>query len=198
MMNNIYDKVFTQGWTMSLDDIYSDYETFINDFNTFKDLQQISFKNAEFLKHIYLILLGEYASSSISNMSVDQFKIRFWTRVNQYGPQYERELEIQKDLIGLTEKDLEESSSVIYNSAINPASTVEDPSSTLIKELNTQNTTFHKRSKLDAYAYLKSLLDKNLSSEFVSKFKGLFTYIYAGPQLYYKTYISEEDDGNSN
>ena len=199
MSNSMYDKIFVNPWTMSFSNIYDDYETFISDYNTFKDLTQINFKNTEFLKHIYLILMGEYASSSISNMSVDQFKIRFWTRVNQYGPQYERELEIQKDLINLTEKDLETSSSVIYNSAINPANTVEDPSSTLIKELNTQNTTFHKRSKLDAYAYLKSLLDKNLSSEFVSKFKGLFTYIYVGPELYYKTYLDmEEDDGNSN
>lgn len=193
-MNDIYFKAFTNQWTKTFSDTFPSYEAFYNDFKSFSALTVIPFKEEDFLKHIYLVLMGEYASNNLSNFSEDQFKIRFFTRVNQHGPQYERELDMQRELVHLTEDELVSSSSVIYNSAINPATTVEDPSSTLIKELNSQNTTFHKRSKMDAFAYLRSLLDegRNLTKDFILKFKDLFTVVLAGPELYYETHQQEE------
>lgn len=195
-MNGLNLNIFqnTGMWTKTFSDVYSSYEDFVNDYNLFSALTVIPFKDNSFLEHIYLSLMGEYASNNLSNMSEDQFKIRFWTRVNQYGPQYERELTIQKDLVQITEDELTKSSSVIYNSAINPSQSVEDPSNTLIKELNTQNTTFHKRSKLDAYAYLKDLLNggTDLTKQFIKRFKDLFTVVLVGPELLYETHLSEE------
>lgn len=197
-MFNLNLKAFNtlNSWTQTFSDTYSSFEEFVADYDTFSALTVIPFeKKDEFLLHIYLLLMGEYSSNNLSNMSVDQFKIRFWTRVNQYGPQYERELKMQKELVQMKEADLMASSSVIYNSAINPATTVSDPSSELIEEINTQNTTFHKRSKLDAYAYLRDLLDDgiNLTKDFVAKFKDLFTVVLVGPELLYKTYLNSTE-----
>ena len=51
------------------------------------------------------------------------------------------------------------------------------PSTSSLEELpgiDDQNTTQYKKNKLDAYANLMGLLEKDVTEEFLSKFKNLF------------------------
>lgn len=190
--NNEDQELFTASWTKNLSDIFPDYESFLETYtgsglpNRFKDL--------DFLKTIYFVLMGEYAASSIAAMSEDLFRVRFLTLVHSYGPQLERELQIQDDLLKMSTEELMVSSKAVYNTALNPS---EAPSTDTIDELpyiNQQNTTKHVRSKLDAYMMLEELLNDNLIKDFIKRFDHLFVRVLrTNNPLYYRTEVVDND-----
>lgn len=190
--NNEDQELFTASWTKTLSDIFPDYESFLETYtgsglpNRFKDL--------DFLKTIYFILMGEYSNSSIKAMSEDLFRVRFLTLVHAYGPQLERELQIQDDLLKMSTEELMISSKAIFNTALNPS---EAPSTDTIDELpyiNQQNTTKHVRSKLDAYMLLEELLNDNLIKDFIKRFDHLFVIVLrTNNPLFYKTEVVDND-----
>ena len=187
MWDNMSQELFTQQYTKTFSQIFPSYEAFEAD-KTLIGLPE-TLQEPGFLKTIYILLMGEYASSSIMNMSESQFRIRFWSRVMSYGGQYERELKMQQKLLNMSDDELQVSSKVIYNSAFNPST---EPSTDTMYELptiNQQNTTNHKRSLLDAYSFLEELLDDNITKKFVRRFNDLFVVncYNIGNQLYYKT-----------
>jgi len=187
MWDNMSQELFTQQYTKTFSQIFPSYEAFAGDWASIglpNTLQE-----SDFLKTIYILLMGEYASSSIMNMSEAQFRIRFWSRVMSYGGQYERELKMQQKLLSMSDEELQISSKVIYNTSLNPST---EPSTDTMYELptiNQQNTTNHKRSLLNAYGFLEELLDDSLTKKFVRRFKDLFVVncYNVGNQLYYRT-----------
>lgn len=109
-----------------------------------------------------------------------------------YGPTWEKRLEVQKAVRDMDLDELQKSSVAIYNHSFNPSST---PSTQTLEELDTindQNVTKHKRSKTDAYALLLSLLETDVTEEFINKFKKLFLLVVS-PELplWYETEITE-------
>ena len=184
-------QLFTGQYTKTLSMIYPTYEEFLGDFtdsglpNTFKD--------SDFLKTIYLVLMGEYMNSSIMSFSEDQFRLKFLTRIMSYGPQYEREFGIQSELLALSNEDLQVSAKAIYNTAMNPS---EAPTTDTLDELTTinqQNTTKHVRSKLDAWALLKELADDGITKKFIKRFDDLFVRVLmTNNPLWYTTNIESE------
>lgn len=183
-------QLFTQQYTRTFSEIYPDYETFLADYTDIGITPRL--KSTEFLTQIYILLMGEYASSSIMSLNEDQFRVKLFTRIMSYGPQFERELEVQHILTNMTDEELQVSSKAIYNTALNPSS---DPSTDTLEEIltiNQQNVTKHKRSKLDAYAMLKDLLDDNLTKKFIKRFDDLFVRVLRTNQpLYYVTEVDE-------
>ena len=180
-------EIFSENWTKTLSDIYPTYDMFFLDYQNI-GLAAIPFKDNNFLKTIYILLLGEYGSSAIMNMSEDLFKIRLFTRVMSYGPQFERELDVQKKLLALSDEDLQISAKAIYNTSMNPS---QKPTTNSLEELptvNQQSVTTHKRSQLDAWDYLGNLLDSDLTRRFIKRFDGLFVVMLkTNNPLYYKT-----------
>lgn len=190
MWNN---SVFSAPWTKTFSESYPDYESFLADYNSF-DLKSVPFKNTEFLKTIYLILLGEYASSAIMNMSEAQFKIRLFTRIMAHGPQYERELDVQAKLLAMSDEEIQISAKAIYNTSLNPS---QKPTTQTLEELRTinqQSVTNHVRSKLDAWDYLGQLMDDDITKRFVKKFNDLFAVVLKNNPLWYTTKEEEEYD----
>lgn len=111
-----------------------------------------------------------------------------------YGPTWEKRLEIQKDLREMSMDDLRESAKAIYNHSMNPSTS---PSTDTLEELltiNDQNVTKHRRSKTDAYALLISLLETDVTEEFLNKFKKLFLTVVT-PELPL-WYVTETIDYN--
>ena len=188
------NNMFTEPWTKTFSQIYSSYDEFFQDYEGF-GLNKIPFKDASFLKTVYLVLMGEYGSSPIINLTEDLFKIRLFTSVMAHGPKFERELDIQAKLLAMSDEDLQISAKTIFNVATNPSV---EPSTNTIEELptiNQQTVTNHKRSKLDAWAYLENLLRDDLPSRFVRKFSYLFTVIpKTNNPLYYITHNQEDED----
>lgn len=182
---------FDKNWTMTFSEIYSSLDVFISDYNAL-GLVAIPFSSEATLKLIYTVLMGEYGSSSISNMSVDQFKIRLFTLIMSYGPTLERELTIRADLLAMTPEQLQVSAKAIYNQSNNPSVRPTTDTMEELPTINAQNVTKHVRSKLDAYDYLLSLIRGDPVSEFVRRFRKLFIIVASsGVPLLYET--NEED-----
>ena len=190
--NTMNQQLFTSQYTKILSNIFPTYEDFYNEYKSCG--LPFRFTNDSFLKTIYIVLMGEYSNSSIMNFSIDQFKLRFFTRIMSYGPQYERELEMQNKLLQLSDDELQISAKAIYNTALNPST---QPTTDTLDELTTinqQSVTKHKRSLMDAYAILEGLLDDNLTQKFVKRFKDLFVVILrTNDPLYYSTDEGEFD-----
>lgn len=185
-------QLFTQQYTRTFSQIYPNYEEFFTDWTSTG--LPMTLRDSSFLPTIYLLLMGEYAYSSIMSMSEDQFKLKLFTLIMAYGGQYERELDIQKKLITMTDEELQVSSKAIYNTSLNPS---EAPTTNTIDELTTinqQNVTKHIRSKLDAYALLEGLLDADLTKKFIKRFDHLFVRVLrTNNPLYYTTNIEGEE-----
>ena len=190
MWTNLDQQLFTQQYTQTLSNIYTDYEEFLDDYLNLGIPQRL--KDPEFLKTIYVLLMGEYGNSSIMALSEGQFRLRLFTIIMSYGPQYERELEVQNTLLAMSDEELQVSSKAIYNTSLNPS---EAPTTDTLDELTTinqQNVTKHHRSKLEAYSLLEELLNADLTKTFIKRFDHLFVRVLRTNQpLYYTTEVDE-------
>ena len=189
---NMDQQLFTNQYTKTLSEIYPTYEDFVNEYqncglpNRFNDIN--------FLQTVYFVLMGEYAASSIMALSEDLFRARFLTMIHSYGPQLERELQIQDNLLKMSDNDLMVSSKAIYNTSLNPSTAPTTDTLDELTTINQQNTTKHVRSKLDAYDYLGQLLDDDLISKFVNRFSKLFVRVLrTNSPLYYTTTIEGDE-----
>lgn len=111
--------------------------------------------------------------------------------VFQCGPTWEKRLEIQEKLRKLDDDKLLRGGKAVYNTAVNPDTTPGTASLEELLYINNQSTTNHKKSYLDAYAGLMALLEKDVTEEFIDKFRYLFSLMVRPehPTLYY-----EEDE----
>ena len=158
-------------------DIYDNAEAFVNDYKTsglYNNSNKISDDSATTL---YYLLYAKYGNSSIRNWDETQFKYKLFSTIFMYGPSWEKRLEVQAKLRELGDTQLEVGATQIYNHSYNPST---PPSTQYLDELptiNDQNVTKNKRSKLDAYNLLLSLLETDVTNEFLNKFKPLFMQI---------------------
>ena len=131
----------------------------------------ITVANAETL---YYLLYARYGNSNIASSDENQFKYKVYSTIFMYGPAWQKRLEIQTKIMSLTEDDITKGSTAIHNEALNPGTS---PSSQTLEELsyiNSQNTTKYKKSKLEGYSALYSLIETDVTEAFIGKFKKLF------------------------
>lgn len=100
----------------------------------------------------------------------------------QWGPSWEKKLEIQKKLRGLTEEDLLTGAKQIYNHAENPQTAPTTQTTDELDYINEQNVNKYKKGKLDAYALLIGLIKNDVTEAFLVRFKPCFLTVVA-PQL---------------
>lgn len=177
---------FSNAWTKTLSQIYPEYVSFESDYSNL-GVSVIPFKDPAFLRHIYIALMGEYMSTPIASFSEDQFKLKLMTRIASKGPEYERMIDVQKDLLSMDAAALMKSAEAVYNSAMNPSKPLDTVDGRVLT-VNQQNTTSHYRSKLDAYMILMRMSNSDLTANFVAQFEDLFTKILAtSTPLFYET-----------
>ncbi len=126
------------------------------------------------LRLTYLLLYGRYANTPIANRDLNQWKVKLYSLIFQYGPTWEKQLSIQKRLREMSEEDIETSGKAIYNNASNPDT---GPGTAYTKELpfiNSQSTSRVSRSKVDSYGILWELLDSNVTETYIQRFQPLF------------------------
>ena len=191
MMTNMYDtKLFTE--------IYETVNDFIYDYNNIGLPKIISVENCSTL---YYLLSAKFANSPIANYDETQFKLKLFGIIWQFGPTWEKRLEIQTRIreLGSNPNDLSDiltGSKAIYNHAFNPGEIASEGTSSTTRQpelqyVNDQNVTNYTKSKMDAYMQLWDLLDTDVTSEFLKRFEGLFKkFVMPG------TYLFEEDDNN--
>ena len=142
---------------------------------------------------LFYLLYSKYGNNPIANRDVNQFKFKVFSIIFQYGPTWEKKLDIQESLRALGEEDIQKGSKAIYNTALNPSTQPSNGSLEELNYINSQNTTNYKKSKLEAYGQLWVLLDTDVTGDFINKFKVCFKQFVRPekPLLY----ITESEEG---
>ena len=140
---------------------------------------------------VYYLLYARYGNSHISFSDENQFIYNIFATIFMYGPAWAVRLDAQKRIRELGERDLLEGSSATYNQAYNPSTAPSTDFDGSIPYINNQNKTLYKKSKLEAYASLLSLVETDVTEEFINKFKKFFI-VVAEPDypLLYETEVN--------
>lgn len=138
------------------------------------------------LEQLYYMLYAHYGNSHIAYTDENQFKYYMYSIIFQYGPAASKERYIQDTLMKLSDDELLVGGKAIYNHSYNPSSAPGTSSLEELLTINDQNTTNYKKSKMEGYATLISLLKKDVLDEFIHRFKRLFIKVLAPdyPLLY--------------
>lgn len=145
---------------------------------------------------LFYLLYARYGNSPIANRDVNQFQYKIFSVIMQYGPAWEKRLDVQSKLRALTDDEVRLGSKAIYNQALNPST---EPTTSTLEEItyiNQQNTTNYKKSPLDGYAMLLELISADVTEDFLKKFNVCFKKFVTPerPLLY----VTEEDDDDGN
>lgn len=131
---------------------------------------------------LFFLLYARYGNSIIAASDENRFAYNLFSIIWQYGPSWEKRLDIQSKLRALTDDDLAKGTQAIYNEALNPQMTPGTDTLASLEYINSQRTTNYKKSKMDAYTQLWSLIDLDVTEDFLSKFKKLFM-VVVSPEL---------------
>ena len=157
--------------TITFTDAFVDEQIFIDTITNSGIPLKITEENARIL---YYLLYAKFGNSPIANSDINQFKYKLCSIIFQYGPAWEKRLEIQDNIRNLTEEDLVAGTKTIFNSAMNPQN---EPSTDTLNELpyiNSQNTAKYVKNKVDAYRNLWDLLRVDVTEVFLKQFQKLF------------------------
>lgn len=151
----------------------------------------------ESLSTLFYLLYARYGNSHIASYDENQFIYKVASTIFMYGPTWEKRIEIQDKLRDLSLEDgsdIFKGSQAIYNSANAPGTSLADnvgPDGK-VDYISGQNTTDYRKSKLEGYATLASLLETDVTKEFLDKFANLFLKIVEPySPLWYVTEVEE-------
>lgn len=174
--------------TLLFTDVWDEATKFVTDYRTSGIPTTISEANVTTL---YYLLYARYGNTPISAMDEYQWKTRVFSIIFQYGPTWEKKLEIQKNVRNLTITDLKKGATTIYNKALNPASAPSDQTLEEINYINEQNVSKVQKNDSQAYAEWMSLLEEDVTGYFLRKFDGCFKKIVRPEKTL--EYVTEED-----
>lgn len=176
--------------TLLFTDVWDEVAKFVADYKASGIPTTISDANAMTL---YYLLYARYGNTPISAMDEYQWKTRVFSIIFQYGPTWEKKLEIQQAVRRLTINDLKKGATTIYNKALNPA-TIPEPSTDsedYINYINEQNVSKVEKNSSQAYAEWMSLLEEDVTGYFLRKFDGCFKKIVRPEKTL--EYVTEDD-----
>lgn len=185
------NRMLPQYSTITFTEVWDDVDEFKTDLAASPFAGSISTTNPDNVSLVFYLLYARYGNNPIANRDVNQFKYKIFSVIFQYGPTWEKRLDVQKKLRAISDDDLLKGSKAIYNNALNPSTA---PSTASLEELtyiNAQNTTNYKKSKMDAYAQLMELLMVDVTEEFLVKFKKCFK-VFVAPERPL-LYVSDDD-----
>ena len=174
--------------TLLFTDVWDEAQKFVKDYRASGIPTTISDANAMTL---YYLLYARYGNTPISAMDEYQWKTRVFSIIFQYGPTWEKKLEIQKAVRTLTINDLKKGATTIYNKALNPASAPSDQTLEEINYINEQNVSKVQKNDSQAYAEWMSLLEEDVTGYFLRKFDGCFKKIVRPEKTL--EYVTEDD-----
>lgn len=125
---------------------------------------------------LYYLLAARYGNSVISSWDPVRFEYDLFTTIFIYGPTWEAKLKIQENLRGLLddENELLSGSTQINNHSYNPSSPPRDDAFAPLATINDQTANKRKKSKIEAYSTLLTMLKSNATEEFLDHFGKLF------------------------
>ena len=179
--------LFTDVWDKA-DDFKTDYKAS----GLYETVSKISDASVNML---FYLLYARYGNNPIANRDVTQFKYKIFSIIFQYGPKWEKDLDIQKKLRDLSESEIRLGSFAMYNQAVNPSTAPSVASGTELNYINGQNTTRYTKSKLEGYAVLTDLLKDDVTEAFLKKFNICFKrFVSSERPLIYVTEEEEDEE----
>lgn len=144
---------------------------------------------------VFYLLYARYGNNPIANQDINQWKFKIFSVIFQYGPTWEKRLDLQDKIRKLTEADLLTGSKAIHNHAFNPSTTPSTSSLTELTYINDQQTSSFKKNKLDAYTQQWDMLETDVTEDFLNKFKKCFKNFVSPEQpLLYVTDLDDEEE----
>lgn len=183
-MSNVFPEYNTNLFT----DIYDSVNDFVYDYNNCGIPRTIA---AELVGTLYYLLYARYGNSPIANYDVTQFKYKLFSIIWQYGPAWEKRLDIQAKLKALQDTDIVVGTKATHNHALNPETLPTTDTTTELDYINEQNVTKYTKSKMEAYGELWTLIATDVTEEFLARFNPLFNR-FVKP-VKHPLYVSEED-----
>lgn len=178
--------------TVKFTDVWDNVESFITDYGDVGIPKSIE---DSYAMTLFYLLYARYGNNTIAFTDVNQFKYNVFTIMFMYGPTWEERLKLQEKIRKLSDDELLQGGKAIYNTALNPSNKGSTQQLEELDYINSQNTTNYKKSKMEAYALKWDLLDTDVTSEFLGKFKALFRKILDPERpVLYETYILEGDN----
>lgn len=190
-MNNMIPQYSTVLFT----DIWDDVDEFKSDFADSPFAGCISSSNPDNVSIVFYLLYARYGNNPIANLDEMQWKFKIFSTIFQYGPTWEKRLDLQSKIRALTESDLLTGSKAIHNHAFNPSTTPSTSSLTELTYINDQQTSSFKKNKLDAYTQQWDMLETDVTEDFLIKFKKCFK-IFVSPErpLLYVSDTPEDEE----
>lgn len=161
--NNFRTNTFAETW--------EDVDSFLNDYNNIGLPPTVSNQSARIL---YYLLYSRYGNSHIASSDPNRFRYNLFAIIWQSGPTWERKVQIQEKLRGLSEAELAEGSRQVYNQAQNPDTEPATHDDLELQFISNQNVSKNRRGVLERYTILLDLLEEDVTENFIGKFKKLF------------------------
>lgn len=192
----LYQNLYGNYRNRKFTDIWGTAAEFVNSYELSAMPLVIS---AESATTLYYLLYARYGNSTIASSDENQFKYKVFSIIFQYGPTWQKRLEVQDALRKMDIEELRESAKAIYNHSYNPSTAPNTDTMYELQTINDQNVTKHQRSKTDAYALLLDLLKTDVTEQFINKFQKLFlTVVTPELPLWYTTETIEGETENDN
>ncbi len=182
--------------TKTFKEVWQDATAFKNAFSTSPFAYIIPTTQVDYTGVIYALLMARYANSHIANKDEEQFKNKLFSTIYQYAPTWIKSMEVQSKLRALTEDELMTGTKQINDHAFNPSTEIEgaiNPDSGEILTTNEQTKTRYVKSKMDGYAILMELLRRDVTEDFIGKFKRLFVVVLIQDCCYNEEEEEEEN-----
>jgi len=149
------------------------------------------------LSLIYYLLYAKYKNNNIKGDDQDQFKMRVFSIIFQHAPEFEKRLEIRDKInsIDLSNDAWMQGTTQVFNNAQHPSNSPGTLSMEEIGQIDARSTTLTKKGIMESYMMLSSLIERDVTQEFIDKFKVLFSDIVTtSTVLLYD--VPEEDDND--
>lgn len=158
-------------------EIFSTLEDFLEVWDTSPMPKVLERSGDEFgadMTTLYYMLYARYAGSPIASSSEEQFVLKLFMTISQYGGEWKKKLELQGKLRALTDDELAKGSLAYYNHALNPSTAPINDSTEALPKIDSQNVTAYKKTKMEAISEQWSLLNSDQTKLFLDKFESLF------------------------
>ena len=176
-------------------DIWDDVADFKSDLAASPFAGCISTSNPDNVSVVFYLLYARYGNNPIANQDINQWKFKIFSVIFQYGPTWQKRLELQAKIRSLTDDELLTGSKAIHNHAFNPSTAPSTSSLTELTYINDQQTSSFKKNKLDAYTQQWDMLETDVTEEFLNKFKKCFkNFVSPEKPLLYVTDLDEEEE----
>lgn len=176
-------------------DIWDDVADFKSDLAASPFAGCISTSNPDNVSVVFYLLYARYGNNPIANQDINQWKFKIFSVIFQYGPTWEKRLDLQSKIRSLTDDELLTGSKAIHNHAFNPSTAPSTSSLTELTYINDQQTSSFKKNKLDAYTQQWDMLETDVTEDFLNKFKKCFkNFVSPEKPLLYVTDLDEEEE----